>query len=140
MMGVINEDNHSNFITKMIDEIGIYNTIKIVGSYEDILNHIDHEQIADEDKIKFINEVVKVKSPEYGMNGLSTYETGMSPIIFDKDGDKVKEINYFAINGVSIDIYKGNEFINTQKALYEWLPTDVLDNVFIWMLDLLEKK
>jgi hypothetical protein len=140
MMGVINEDNRSNVIMKMIDEIGLYNTIKIVGSYDDILNHIDHEQITDEEKIKFINEVVKVKSSEFGMNGLSIYEIGMSPIIFDKDGDRFKEIIYFAVNGVSIDVYNGSVFTNNQKALYTMLPTDVLDDIFIWMLDFLERK
>lgn len=141
MMGVINEDKHSNVIRRMIDIIGLYNTINMVGSYEDILNYIDHEEITDKDKIKFIEKVVNVKSSEAGVSGLSTYELDILPVLLDKDGDRVREISYFTEHGVLFDVYvEGDRLIDTQSMTYEMLPTDVLDNVFILMLDLLERK
>ena len=138
IMGVINEDNRPNVFKKMIDEIGIYDTIKVVGSYKDMLKHIDYEEITNDNKIKFIQKVVNIKSDEWNTEGLSIYETDLSSVLLDKDGNIVRHITYFGKLGVSIRVYDNNEYISNQSLLYEELPKDVLNKIFIIMLKYLE--
>jgi hypothetical protein len=142
IQGLINEDK-VNVIKNMISKHGLYHTIQLMGNYENILNHINHEEIGDEDKIVFIKKVVNELSESYGGGGLSTYETGMSPVIYGRGEYESKEIEYFGRERVGISIYGGNNYNSLTGEVskhYENLPTDVLDNVFIWMIDLLEKQ
>jgi len=130
-------------IKNMISSQGLYYVIKLMGGYENLLNHIDHEEITDDDKIVFIKKVVNKLSESYGGGGLSTFETGMSPVIYGRDEYESKEIEYFGKERVTIDVYGGHNYDSHMGEFsrhYENLPTDVLDNVFIWMLDLLEKE
>ena len=139
---LITEDK-TDVIKNMISKHGLYHTIQLMGGYENMLNHIDHEEINDDDKIVFIKEVVNELSETYGGTGLSTYETGMSPVIYSRYKDEISEIDYFGNKRVMINVYGGYKYdtnLSTFAMNYEDLPTDVLDNVFIWMIDLLEKQ
>jgi hypothetical protein len=136
MGGVITEDRMDKVIKNMINTIGLESTFKMIGDYD-----LVEKYLTDKDKINFIEKVVNVKSSEAGVSGLSTYELDILPVLLDKDGDRVREISYFTEHGVLFDVYvEGDRLIDTQSMTYEMLPTDVLDNVFILMLDLLERK
>jgi hypothetical protein len=129
-------------IKNTIAQHGLYYTIKLMGGYENLLNHIDHEEISDYDKIVFIKKVVNELSESYGGGGLSTYETDMAPVIYGRDEYESKEIEYFGKERVTIDVYGGHNYDSHMGEVsidYENLPTDVLDNVFIWMIDALEQ-
>jgi hypothetical protein len=142
IQGLINEDK-VNIIKNMISKHGLYHTIQLMGNYENILNHINHEEISDEDKIVYIKEVVNELTKLYGGSGLSTHETGMLPVNYSRDKYITKWIDYFGKEEVVIDSYQNygyEKYLGNVSCKYEDLPTDVFDNVFIWMIDLLEKQ
>ena len=47
IMGVITEDRKEMFTKNMIDDIGLENTIKMVGDYDEV-----EPYLSDEDKVK----------------------------------------------------------------------------------------
>ena len=126
----------------MIDKHGLYHAIKLMGGYENILHFIDHENIDDEEKIITIKHIVKELSDLLDESGISTYDTGLSPVRYSIDSYEEKVISYFGKTRVSVDVYGGHKYedlVGTYAMDYENLPKDVLDNVFILMVDSLEK-
>lgn len=61
MMGVITEDDNTAKIDKMMNDIGLSNTIKFLGGY-DSFKKLYGGDISNEDKINFINQSVKDKT------------------------------------------------------------------------------
>lgn len=138
---LINENTAESKINKMIDELGLYNTIKMVGSYEDLLNHINSEDISDRDKIKFIQEVIDIKAPEIsGRNNISIFDLGISPIPYDSYSGTERMITTFYKHGVKLNVYKGGKYSTDQIAQYKDISEDVLNKIFKLMIDLLENK
>jgi hypothetical protein len=129
-------------IKGVIDKYGLYHAIKLMGGYENVLHFIDHENIDDEEKIITIKHIVKELSELIGESGISTYDTGLSPIRYSIDSYEEKVISYFGKTRVSVDVYGGHKYedlVGTYAMDYENLPKDVLDNVLILMIDALEK-
>ena len=130
VMGVIKEssDEESNVIRKMIDEIGIQNTIKMVGNYNLIRPYLKNI-----DKINFIKE--KVKKISSGGFGLS--EIGKSPIFYSENDNELRQIEYLGISRAYIDIYSthGNSHIGDIRIEYEKLPEDIMNEIFKMLLD-----
>jgi hypothetical protein len=85
MMGVITEDNKNNVIRKMIDDIGIMNTIKMVGNYYAIEPYLE-----DVDKVNYIRKKVS----ELGKGGVSFFEMDEEPILVYKNGNNIKQIEF----------------------------------------------
>jgi hypothetical protein len=136
-------ENKTDVIKNMISKHGLYHTIQLMGGYENMLNHVDHEEINDDDKIVFIKKVVDEWSDLMGESGISTYETNLSPVRYSIDSYEEKVISYYGKTRVSVDVYGGHKYedlVGTYAIDYENLPKDVLDNVFILMIDLLEKQ
>ena len=134
-------ENREEMMNNMIDKHGLYHSIKLMGGYENILHFIDHENIDDEEKIITIKHIVKELSDLMGESGISTYETNLSPVRYSIDSYEEKVISYFGKTRVSVDVYGGHKYedlVGTYAMDYENLPKDVLDNVFIWMIDALE--
>ena len=134
-------ENREEMINNMIEKHGLYHAIKLMGGYENILHFIDHENIDDEEKIITIKHIVKELSDLMGESGISTYDTNLSPVRYSIDSYEEKVISYFGKTRVSVDVYGGHKYedlVGTYAMDYENLPKDVLDNVFIWMIDALE--
>ena len=77
----------------------------------------------------------------WGESGISVYNYNLSPVRFSIDSYEEKVINYFGKTRVSIDVYGGHKYedlVGTYVMEYEDLPKDVIDNVFIWVIDALE--
>lgn len=140
MMGVINEDNRPNKIVKMIDELGLYNTVKMVGSSEYVLNQINPEDITEWDKCKFIKDVVNAKGPQIsGGDSISVHDLGIQPIWYDEYKNTIRVITTMYGNGVKVNIYVNEIYDDDTIALYSHMPEDVLDRVFKVMMDVADK-
>lgn len=138
-------ENKAEMIKGVIEKYGLHHAIKLMGGYEPILNVIDHDNyFSKEDRIDFIKEVVKELVRKYDddqTSGISIYELNMSPIrLYEpEEGDNLLQIEYFNPGFVSIDII-GADGINiggyTRK--YDELDDEVIDKIFIFMIDALE--
>jgi len=149
MMGVISEDDNITKISKMIDDIGLSNTIKFFGGYYNISDMFGVDMyggdinLTKEQKIDFIKEVVSNLSNSYGLTSLSIDDLGMSPIRIGEPepGENLQQIENFSDRYVTIDIYGEENFsvnIGAYTEEYEELSDETLNKVFIFMVDALE--
>ncbi len=141
MMGVINEDDKTTKIRKIIDKMGLYYTIKLFGGYDTIKNmYGDSFNLTKEDKIDFIKDSVQHLAKPYNTTGISIYELGMNPVTFgtpDPYGLEFQYIEYFNVDFVKIDVYDKDSHRGDFREEYEDLDDNTLDNVFLFMLDTL---
>jgi hypothetical protein len=138
-------ENKEEMIKGVIEKYGLHHAIKLMGGYKPILNVIDHDNyFSNEAKIDFIREVIVELVNKYDddqTTGISIYELDMSPIrLYEpEEGDNLLQIEYFNPDFVSIDII-GADGINiggyTRK--YDELDDEVIDKIFIFMIDALE--
>ena len=137
----LNENTSESILNKMIDELGLYNTIRMVGSYEDLLNHINPEDISESDKIKFIRDVVTSKGPEIsGRESISIYDLGVKPIWYDEYKNKIRVITTMYKNGVKVNVYINEIYDDSGMILYSHMPEDAIDRVFKVLTDVLDNK
>jgi len=141
IIGSINEGASESKINKMIDELGLYNTIKMVGNYKDLSNHINPEDISNIDKIKFIEEFVDTKGFKLtGRGSISIFDLGIPPIPYDSYGNTERVITTFYSVAVKIVIYKSGVYSTSQFVSYDRISEDTLDKIFNIMIDLLDDK
>jgi len=141
IQSLITEDK-GTVIKNMIDKHGLFHTIKLMGKYDPILNTIGHEYFGFEDKIQFIRETVEHLTKKYNTTGISIYELGLSPVRFgtpDPYGLEFQYIEYFNVDFVTVDVYDLDSHRGNFREKYENLDDETLDNVFIFMIDALEK-
>ena len=147
MMGIINEDNKTAKIHKMINDTGLSNTIKFFGGYYNIMDMFGVDiyggdiNLTREQKIDFIREVIENLSNRYNSTALSIYDLGMSPIRLGEpeEGDNLLQIEYFNPDFVSIDIIDADDInIGGYTQKYTELSDEVLDKIFIFMIDATE--
>ena len=137
----LNENTSESILNKMIDELGLYNTIRMVGSYEDLLNHINPEDISESDKIKFIRDVVTSKGPEIsGRESISIYDLGVKPIWYDEYKNNIRVITTMYKNGVKVNVYINEIYDDSGMILYSHMPEDAIDRVFKVLTDVLDNK
>jgi hypothetical protein len=135
------QDNRPNKIMKMIDDIGLYNTVKMVGGYESLLNYINPEDITESDKIKFIRDVVTSKGPEIsGRNNISIFDLGIKPIWYDEYKNRIRVITTMYGNGAKLNVYINETYDDSGIMLYTHMPEDVIDRVFKVMTNVLDDK
>jgi len=121
MMGGINEDKHSIVIKKMIDELGMISTIKMVGNIDLI-----EPYLKEVDKTNYIKD----KVAELGRGGVSLREIGEEPIFFDEVNDDHKQIGYLGRDRAYIDIYYRGHNVGDNRVVYESLPSQIVDEIF----------
>jgi hypothetical protein len=126
---------------KMIDELGLYGAVKMMGGYESLLSHINPEDISEWDKVKFLRDVVISKGPEIsGRESISIHDLGIQPIRYDKYENKIRVITTMYGNGVKVNIYKNDIYDDNRIILYSHMPEDVIDRVFKVMTNVLDDK
>ena len=136
IQSLITEDK-GTVIKNMIDKHGLFHTIRLMGKYDPILNTIGFEG-----KIQFIRETIKYITKKYNTSGISIYELGMSPVRFgtpDPYGLEFQYIEYFNVDFVTVDVYDLDSHKGNFREKYENLDEETLDNVFVFMIDALEK-
>jgi hypothetical protein len=125
MMGVITEDNKNNVIRKMIDNIGIMNTIKMVGNYYAI-----EPYLKEVDKVNFIKEKVAKLCEEFG-GGVGLIEIDEEPIHYDEGENEIEQIEYLGKNGVVVDVYDidMDGHMGNFNVKYENLPSQIIEEL-----------
>jgi hypothetical protein len=134
---LVQENNRPNIIKNMVNDFGLYDAIKMVGTSDEVLKHINPEDISDENKIKFINEFTKKMAHNYGRErNFTVFDIGISPVMYDKVGNTERTINSFHVNGVNATVYKNDRYDTGYAMLYSHMPTEKLDKIFKLMLEL----
>jgi hypothetical protein len=122
---VITEDRKEMFIRNMIDEIGIENTIKMVGNYYEIEPYL---KIVD--KVNFIKEKVSQLSDEFGGNGFGLVEIDEAPIFYSEDENELRQIEYLGIKQLYVDVYNdGGSHVGDLSVNYEDLPEQIIEEL-----------
>ena len=125
MGGVITEDRKEMFIRNMIDDIGIENTIKMVGNYYEIEPYL---KIVD--KVNFIKEKVSQLSDEFGGNGFGLVEIDEAPIFYSEDENELRQIEYLGIKQLYVDVYNdGGSHVGDLSVNYEDLPEQIIEEL-----------
>ena len=139
MMGVINEDNRSNVIKNMIDNVGPITTIKFFGGYDNIKS-LYGDIFTKENKIKIIIERVTDIHQSIGDNDsveVWITDIGREPIEyngFNNDGTRYdyQLIEVLYRDGVIIygyrDKYSGQDMGSFEKD-YEDLSDEELEEI-----------
>jgi hypothetical protein len=125
MMGVITEDNKNNVIRKMIDDIGITNTIRMTGNYYAI-----EPYLKEVDKVNFIKEKVAKLCEEFG-GGVGLIEIDEEPIHYDEGENEIEQIEYLGKNGVVVDVYDidMDGHMGNFNVKYENLPSQIIEEL-----------
>ncbi len=133
-MGVIKEDSILSMIKKMVDELGLPTTIKVMGDYNLVMKYI-----TEEDKINFIRNTINELNGGNWVDGLRLSELNISPILYYDGDDTHSYIEYILPDGVYVDIYsKGHErHLKDYKISYERLNKDILDELFKELISVL---
>jgi hypothetical protein len=139
MMGVISE----NRIINIINELGLHDAIRYFGGYSKIIDLIGDYKFSNEEKIDFIRQVIYNLSKNNNTSGISIYDLGryMNSITFgipDPYGLEFQQIEYFAPDFVTIEVYDKDFHRGSFKEKYESLDDNTLDNIFIFMIDAIE--
>jgi hypothetical protein len=122
---VITEDRKEMSIKNMIDDIGLENTIKMVGDYDEVATYL-----SDEDKVKYIKDTVLKVIDRTFTNGINLDVVGGPIRISDKDG-KIHQIEWMGVAHVKIFEFMGDkkQHTNTFRPGYKDLPPQVLDMI-----------
>jgi hypothetical protein len=138
---ILREESKKDFVKVMIDNYGLYDTIKYVGGYDKIEPFIEDIDISKEDKIDFIKNVVIRLAELHHEDGISMFELGENPMLYGESDDQLEQIEYFNPEGVYVDVYTGHEFDTHYRSFterYEDLNDDILDEVYKFMIDNVE--
>jgi hypothetical protein len=115
MMGVINEDNRFN-IKKMVDVVGIVDTIRYLGGYEKFKEQGGLDILTKDDKI----DVIKDNTNNRNARGIT---------ISRNNG--IDEVLYAIYDwGINVEIYNKDSFIEERDIPYDDLSDEMVDNVF----------
>ena len=124
-MGVITEDE-TPLIRKMVDEIGLINTIKMIGNYNTI-----EPYLKDIDKVNFIKDKVAELCDEFFNTGFGLIEIDVEPIHFSDDDNELRQIEYLGKNRVIIDVYDEDMgfHLGEYNIPYESLPSQIIEEL-----------
>ena len=124
MMGVINEDNRPNVIRKMVDDIGLKNTINMVGDYYLIEPHLKEV-----DKVNYIKEKI-IEINDDG-SGFALHEIGEEPLHYGEEDGELYQIEWLGPTSVDISIYNDEMGVHLgdTSVKYESLSGQILDEL-----------
>jgi hypothetical protein len=122
MGGVITEDKENNVIRKMVDDIGLKNTINMVGDYYMI-----------EPYLKKVDKVNYIKERVYELNnGRSIHLSVINgdTIHYGEEDRKRHEIVWLGKESVTVKTYADNmNNIGTFYVNYESLPPQIIEQL-----------
>lgn len=130
MGGVITEDRKELVIKNMIDDIGLDNTIKMMGGYDEV-----EPYLTDEDKVKFIKDKVLEIADNLGSNGLSlSYPQGRPLKIKEEDGVR-HQIEFLGQSYAHAERYEEGNYHNSYVISYKDMSPQVMDIVIKRLLE-----
>ena len=140
MMGIVNEGN-SPKITNMINELGLFNTFKFFGGYDDFLKLYPDYIINKEDKINFIKDTVSYLMDIMDDEQVSLYERDEQPILVSENGNFIRQIEVLEKEGAGTSLYEKptDAWVQDDTIPYEKLGDEPLNDVFLFLLEIMER-
>jgi hypothetical protein len=139
MMGIINE----NKIADIIQEMGLYDAIRYFGGYDNLEKRMEGYVLSNDEMIRFIKDVVKHLCDVFNAISISaTFDLEMGPIQYGQPDDELQNIDIFSQDFVTVDVYGGRNYDDHMESFteeYENLDDNTLDDVFLFMIDALDK-
>jgi hypothetical protein len=132
VMGVINE----NKIVKMINDLGLYDTIHYLGGYDNLKRIMGDYTITREEKINFIIEKLSELAIREGQeldDGLWFNDINIEKLIYDETPDEYSLMELAYPHYVVMYIYRkdgGGQEVGTFKMYYDGLPDRILNELF----------
>ena len=121
-------------IKKMIDDIGLKNTFKMVGDYDKLDSYL-----TDSDKIDFIENTVHRLSQELETDfiGVTLQEIDEESIHYGDEDEQLHQIEYLGNKYVEVVYYdyEMDNYLGEYNVRYDSLPTQILDEIFRMLLD-----
>lgn len=111
-------ENKEEVIRRMVNKIGLIQTIKMAGNYYKIEPYLKVI-----DKVNFIKE----KVAELGRGGVSLRELKEEPILFDEDNNDHKQIEFLGRDRVYVDTYYRGHNIGDERIPYESLSVEIIE-------------
>ena len=143
MMGVIAEDNRGELFKNVVDKHGVYYAIKLMGSFDYSVD----EYLSNEDKIKFIKDVVINLCEKYNDVEVSALDLNGEQIIYDETDDESQVIEYYKPEDITIERYKtfsdddyddddydDDNYLGHFRKTYEELTPSLINEIFYLML------
>jgi hypothetical protein len=141
LIGTIKNIINENRVADVVQEMGLYDTIRYFGEYDKVTKLMGDYVLSNEDMIWFIIDVVKHLADKYNEDGISVWDLDMSPIPVGPPDEELHQIEYFNPDFLTIDVYEGENY-EKDKGNYTERYTDLddntLDEVFLFMVDALE--
>ena len=121
-------------IKKMIDDIGLKNTFKMVGDYDKLDSYL-----TDSDKVDFIENTIHRLSGELETDfiGVTLQEIDEESIHYGDEDEQLHQIEYLGnkyVDVVNYD-YEMDNYLGEYNVRYDSLPTQILDEIFRMLLD-----
>jgi hypothetical protein len=120
------EEKENPLIRKMIDEVGVENTIKMIGDFDMVKPYLTID-----DKISYVKERVTKISYDFGGDLFGLSEVNEYPIDYETDRYKEKQIEYIGKDGVYVDVYSipDDTYLGDFFVLFDNLREDILDEI-----------
>lgn len=120
------EEKENPLIRKMIDEVGVENTIKMIGDFDMVKPYLTID-----DKISYVKERATKISDDFGGSGFGLSEVDEYPIDYDTDSYEEKQIEFIGRDGVYVDVYSisHDTHLGDFFVLFDNLREDILDEI-----------
>ena len=113
-------------IIKKINTIGLYNFLRLSKlSYTKLFWMVGDEWLTNQIMIDFIRDAIR----NYG--SFSVDEIGADPVFYGRTDDEYREISYFGVNYVWVDVYDDTDTkLGEFRVQYENLSHNILKDCF----------
>lgn len=126
MKYIITENKLNNTLIHTMNTIGVVDTAKLVGGYDELSNLIDVFTIPDEIKIKDIKKVLKE------LGGVSLFEIDEAPIPYKETARTYHQIVYLGEEKVVVEVSSGYNLQDTSQdyyVVYDKLSESILNEI-----------
>lgn len=134
VQSLIYENNFQDKVRSLIEKVGLTYAIKTLG--HDVVSNI----LTKEEKVQFIKEKVIEITDEFSTTGFDVQDFYKPPIFYSENDFYVKEIYFFSREYLYIDVFEKNKergtFTEDIQIQYKFLPEEVLDRVFKFLLEI----
>ena len=141
MMGVINEDKRGESFKNMINKHGLYHSIKLMGGFD----YSMEDFISNEDKIKFIKEVVSKLCEKYDDVEVASFNLDGVQIEYYETDEEKQVIEYYREELIIVERYTKEEdgvdydyddfYLGSFEVPYEELTHSLINEIFYLMLE-----
>lgn len=136
IQGLMVTEGKSGTVRDMIEKHGLYDTIKLVGSYDRVKRIMGDIEIPREEKINFIKERLNELAIKEGQeldDGLWFHDINIDKLIYDETPDEYSLMELAYPYYVVMYIYRkdggGQEVGTSFKMHYDGLPDRILDKL-----------